>query len=124
MIPLSKFSINTPEGAELHIALARGLYIEPGAVMSLPLDGACGEVEGSFVPAGQIAPELAFEDDESRWDLLEPLRLIENVEYIFSVIVPMPKEDFERRSRVVGDGLTSPILVSGKYLCTFPVDIP
>jgi hypothetical protein len=105
MIPLSKFSINTPEGAELHIALDRGFHAEPGAVMDLPLDGACGEVDGSFVPAGQIAPELAFEDDESYWDLLEPLRLTENVEYVFSVIIPMPKEDFERRSRVAGDGV-------------------
>ena len=73
--------------------------------MNLPLDRACGEVDSSFVPRGQIAPELAFEDDESCWDLLEPLRLVENTEYVFSVVIPMPKTDFERRSREARDGV-------------------
>ena len=79
--------------------------MEPGSVINLPLDGAYGEKDDRFVPGGQIAPKLAFEDDDSRWDLLEPLRLIENVEYTFSVIVPMSKEDFERRSRIAKDGV-------------------
>jgi hypothetical protein len=103
MIPLSKFSISTPKGAELHITLNQGLHVEPGSVVNLPLDGACGEEDSYFVPGGQIAPKLAFEDDESRWDLLEPLRLVENVEYPFSVIVPMSKVDFERRSSIEGE---------------------
>ena len=105
MMPLSTFSIRTTAGAELHITLDRGLHAELGTVVDLPLDGACGEEDRSFVPGGQIAPKLAFEADESRWDVLEPLRLIENIEYTFSIIVPMPKADFERQSKRAGDGV-------------------
>ena len=105
MIPLSTFSIRTTAGAELHITLDRGLHAELGTVVDLPLDGASGEEDRSFVPGGQIAPKLAFEADESRWDVLEPLRLVENIEYTFSIIVPMPKADFERQSKRAGDGV-------------------
>jgi hypothetical protein len=81
MIPLSTFSIRTTAGAELHITLDRDLHPELGPVVDLPLDGTCGEEDRSFVPGGQIAPKLAFEADESCWDVLEPLRLVENIEY-------------------------------------------
>ena len=105
MIPLSTFSIRTTAGAELHITLDRGLHAELGSVVDLPLEGASGEEDRSFVPGGQIAPKLAFEADESRWDVLEPLRLVENIEYTFSIVVPMRKADFERQSKSAGDGV-------------------
>jgi predicted component of viral defense system (DUF524 family) len=105
MMPLSTFSIRTTSGAELHITLDRSFHAELGTVVDLPLDGACGEEDRSFVPEGQIAPKLAFEVDESRWDVLEPLRLVENIEYTFSIIVPMPQADFERQSKRAGDGV-------------------
>ena len=105
MIPLSAFSIRTTAGAELHITLDRSLHAELGTVVDLPLDGANGEEDRSFFPGGQIAPKLAFEADESHWDVLEPLRLVENVEYTFSIVVPMPKADFERQSKRAGDGV-------------------
>jgi len=105
MTPLSTFCIRTTAGAELHITLDRGLHAELGTVVNLPLDGACGEEDRSFVPGGQIAPKLAFEADESRWDVLEPLRLVENIEYTFFIIVPMPKADFEWQSKRAGDGV-------------------
>jgi hypothetical protein len=103
MMPLSTFSIRTTAGAELHLTFDRGLHAALGTVVDLPLEGACGEEDRSFVPGGQIAPKLAFEADESRWDVLEPLRLIENIEYTFSIVVPMPKADFERQSKNAGD---------------------
>jgi predicted component of viral defense system (DUF524 family) len=105
MTPLSTFCIRTTAGAELHITLDRGLHAELGTVVGLPLDGAYGEEDRSFVPGGQIAPKLAFEADEYRWDVLEPLRLVENIEYTFSIIVPMPKADFEWQSKRTGDGV-------------------
>jgi hypothetical protein len=71
-------------------------------VVDLPLEGASGEEDHSFVPGGQIAPKLAFEADESRWDVLEPLRLVENIEYTFSIIVPMRKECFKRQKQKRG----------------------
>ena len=74
-------------------------------MVDLPLEGASGEEDGSFVAGGQIAPKLAFEADESRWDVLEPFRLVENIEYTFSILIPISKADFERQSKSAGDGV-------------------
>lgn len=104
MIPLRKFSIAAPDGAELRISLDPTSQATT-STLDLPIEGAVGEEEVSFDWNGQIAPNLAFEEDSTCWDLLEPLRLVENVEYEVSLVVPMPRMEFETRRRQAADGV-------------------
>ena len=102
MIPLRKFSIAAPDGAELRISVDPSIQAET-RLRDLPINGAVGEEDVCFDWGGQIAPKLAFEENSSYWNLLEPLRLLEHVEYQVSVVVRMSRTEFETRRSKTGN---------------------
>jgi len=70
---------------------------ESGQSIVLPIENATATIAQEYSPACRRAPAIGFEDDKTRWDLLEPLRLVENVDYEFSVQTPWSKAGFSQR---------------------------
>ncbi|MFT5327294.1 MAG: putative component of viral defense system (DUF524 family) [Planctomycetaceae bacterium] len=68
-----------------------------GTVVNLPIEGVEGTLDSDGLIASIRAPAIGFEEDESKWDVLEPLRLVENVDYQFSIETPFPKAEFNQR---------------------------
>ncbi|NQV23009.1 MAG: DUF2357 domain-containing protein [Rhodopirellula sp.] len=95
MLALSTFTARC-DNSELRIRKAK-LGQVVGTHTDLPIANATGTLDPIYSPKSGRPPAIGFEDDVSKWDVLEPLRLIENVDYEFSVQTPWSKAEFGRR---------------------------
>ena len=98
MPPLTSFTQREKE-VVLRLRPTKGPPDESANEVKLPAEGAFGVVDTTYTSAARVGPLLRFDEDAENRVVFEPLRLLENVDYEFSLVTPYSQTEFNRRQQ-------------------------